>query len=404
MMGDSKHLRAAAVASAAAGLGAVAFLVLHRRRRRLPDAFSLSKVVRPCVLKAKPYVFPPRFEHAGTPVLLDANENPHGAPIDDPFLQQLSLERYPDPAQTELKQALARLRGCHPEQILVGVGSDEIIDLLIRITCTPGKDSIMVCSPTYAMYATFAAINDVGVVDASLEGGGQYQLQLGAIQKAMRPSVKLIFLCSPGNPTGRLLKRSDIEQVLTMATNAIVVVDEAYIDFALEGSCMSLLRESVYPNLVISQTLSKAWGLAGARIGVAFAPHDIIAIMDKVKAPFNLSILTEQTALRALKGEEVVQQKVHAILAERKRVATRLQQAPFFGPHAVLRVHESDANFLLVQIADAKTICHKMAKDDNVVVRYRGSMLHCEDCVRITIGTAAENEKMFEALRRAINL
>ena len=298
-------------------------VLLARRRRRLPARFDLQRLVRPCVLRLAPYTFPPRFGLAEAPVLLDANENPHGSTVE---ALDAALHRYPDPRQARLKAAIAGLRGCAPSQVVVGCGSDEIIDLLIRVTCEPGRDSILVCSPTYAMYQIFASVNDVSTVDVPLSAD-DYQLRVGAILQSLTPRVKLVFLCSPGNPTGRLLRRADIEAIAAAATGSLrcrqpllpppsatassslrrralsiaavpepalllpaaagslVVVDEAYVDFAPDeaaASCVPLVGRT--PNLVVSQTFSKAWGLAGARVGVAVAPEPLVSALDRVKA------------------------------------------------------------------------------------------------------------------------
>ena len=192
-------------------------VLLARRRRRLPARFDLQRLVRPCVLRLAPYTFPPRFGLAEAPVLLDANENPHGSTVE---ALDAALHRYPDPRQARLKAAIAGLRGCAPSQVVVGCGSDEIIDLLIRVTCEPGRDSILVCSPTYAMYQIFASVNDVSTVDVPLSAD-DYQLRVGAILQSLTPRVKLVFLCSPGNPTGRLLRRADIEAIAAAATGSL---------------------------------------------------------------------------------------------------------------------------------------------------------------------------------------
>jgi len=250
------------------------------------------------------------------------------------------------------------------------------------------------------MYSVFASINDVGVVDVPLTDDGDFQLRVDELCQKLTKTVKLIFLCSPGNPTSRLLQRRDVEAVAAKATGALVVVDEAYIDFALdqgvEASCMQLVSEGKYPNVVVSQTLSKAWGLAGARLGLGFACNDIVTIIDKLKAPFNLSVLAERVAIQALRNASVVKQRVQLVLKERERVKNEmLKMKP-----QVKNIYNSDANFLLVQIEQAEAVCAALAQRFNVLVRPRCSMLFCENCVRITIGTPGENDALLNALRK----
>jgi len=384
---------------------AVAAVLLQLQKRGKRDkSFSLENVIRPNILKAAPYHFPPRYEYKD-PVLLDANENPFGPPFDrgNDNIKRLHLERYPDPAQTELKAGVAKLRGVQADQILFGVGSDEVIDLLIRVCCEPGKDSILVCPPTYAMYRCFADLNDVSTVE--VPRNSDYSLQPEAVAKALTSRTKLIFLCSPGNPSSVLLDRAAVVEVLLAAqrTAALVVVDEAYIDFARaeDASIVSLLHDSRYPNLAVMQTFSKAWGMAGARFGMLFASKELISVMNKVKAPFNLSTLVEDAALQALKSASVVEERVKTILSERERVAKALL-SPDMLAKGVQEVKRSDANFLMVKVDNAKVVSVRMADDSNVTVRYRGAMLHCKDCIRITVGTKAENDAMLKALASAL--
>jgi len=335
---------------------------------------------------------------AMAPILLDANENPVGCTVGPEAALGVHLNRYPDPNQVQLKSAIAGLRGCRPSQLFIGVGSDEVIDLLIRATCTPGRDAILVCSPTYAMYQIFGEINDVATIDVPLSPL-DYQLRVPQIVAALTPRVKLLFLCSPGNPTSRLLRRADIEAVAAASTGALVVVDEAYIDYADQtDSCAGLVGQ--LPNVVVMQTFSKAWGLAGARVGVAIAPERLVSVVDRVKAPFNLSTLSEQATLRAISAAPTVRSQRDALLQERARVAAALA-GPAFA-HAVQRVVPSDANFVLVQMSRCKEVCEELGRVDHIVLRYRGGMLHCEDCVRISIGTEEENGRVLAALARAL--
>eukprot|EP00962_Isochrysis_galbana_P021710 scaffold6413_cov121-Isochrysis_galbana.AAC.12 len=248
-------------------------------------------------------------------------------------------------------------------------------------------------------YSIFASINDVRTVDVPLSPS-DFQLLLPALTAALTPQVKLIFLCSPGNPTSRLLRTADVEAVAAAATGALVVVDEAYIDYAPDAlSCAEMVGR--IPNLVVMQTFSKAWGLAGARVGFAMAPEALVAVVDRVKAPFNLSALAEEAATRAVAAADKVREQRDGLLLERTRVAAALR-APAFG-HAVRRVVPSDANFLLVQIDDCRAVCEQLGRA-GVVVRYRGDMLHCTECARVSVGTREENDTMLAALARAVGL
>lgn len=323
-------------------------------------------------------------------VLLDANENAYGAPVPN----NDTLERYPCPYQWGIREQVGKIRGVDKEEVFVGVGSDEAIDMVIRIFCVPGHDKICQCSPTYGMYAVSAATNDVGVVDVPLTT--DFQLDLPGLQQAVASEpIKVMFLCSPGNPSCVQLKRADLITVLQdQSYRGIVVVDEAYIDFAGPGaSVCELIRE--YPHLVVMQTMSKAWGLAGIRCGFAISAAPTIAIMNKVKAPYSVNKLTSSMALEALRSQEVFQQKLEQVLAERDRLRERLES--MVG--VVHRVLPSDANFLMFQIDNAEAVYKSMA-EGGVVVRYRGSCLHCDGCLRVTVGTPEENEtflKMLEA-------
>lgn len=359
----------------------------------LPERFRLESVVRPSVLRVKSYAFPPRFEYSD-PVLLDANESPYGPPCGDATLARLRAERYPDPRYGALKEAFAGLARVKAGQVLLGNGSDEVIDMLIRVFCSPGSDSILVCPPTYSMYGIFAEFNDVGVTEVPLTP--DFQLRPAEVVAALTPQTRLVFLCSPGNPTGNCLDREAMEEVLKAATGSVVVVDEAYADFQEGETALPLLAK--YPNLFVMRTMSKAWGLAGARVGVAFAGEELIATMNVVRSPFNVSSLAEDAALRALASADTVASNIRKTVAERERVAAELRSmAPKVG-----RVYPSDANFLLLRVPDAKAMAVKIASDSNIVVRYRGTMLHCQDCIRVTIGTPAENDQFLRALRAAL--
>lgn len=339
---------------------------------------DLQKLVRQNILSLKPYSSA-RDEFSGEAgVFLDANENPFG-----------DLNRYPDPHQQTLKDKLKDIKKLTSKQVFIGNGSDEVIDLLIRIFCNPSVDKIIVCPPTYGMYEVAANINDVMVLSVPLTQ--DFQLDTVALQQVISQSepntLKLIFLCTPNNPTGNSI--DNIEWVLANF-NGIVVVDEAYIDFSERTSFIEKL--ALYPNLVVVQTFSKAWGLAAARIGIAYASETIIALMQKVKPPYNVSSLNQEAALKALDNEHViVHQKAH-ILEQRTYLETSLSQLPI-----VKKVFPSDANFILIEVEDAdKLYEHLVIK--NIVVRNRNTII--KNCLRITIGTIVENQYLIEVLKR----
>lgn len=339
---------------------------------------DLQKLVRQNILSLKPYSSA-RDEFSGEAgVFLDANENPFG-----------DLNRYPDPHQQTLKDKLKDIKKLTSKQVFIGNGSDEVIDLLIRIFCNPSIDKIVVCPPTYGMYEVAANINDVMVLSVPLTQ--DFQLDTEALQQVISQSepntLKLIFLCTPNNPTGNSI--DNIEWVLANF-NGIVVVDEAYIDFSERTSFIEKL--ALYPNLVVVQTFSKAWGLAAARIGIAYASETIIALMQKVKPPYNVSSLNQEAALKALDNEHViVHQKAH-ILEQRTYLETSLSQLPI-----VKKVFPSDANFILIEVEDAdKLYEHLVIK--NIVVRNRNTII--KNCLRITIGTIVENQYLIEVLKR----
>jgi histidinol-phosphate aminotransferase len=339
---------------------------------------DLQKLVRQNILSLKPYSSA-RDEFSGEAgVFLDANENPFG-----------DLNRYPDPHQQTLKDKLKDIKKLTSKQVFIGNGSDEVIDLLIRIFCNPSIDKIVVCPPTYGMYEVAANINNVMVLSVPLTQ--DFQLDTEALQQVISQSepnkLKLIFLCTPNNPTGNSI--DNIEWVLANF-NGIVVVDEAYIDFSERTSFIEKLV--LYPNLVVVQTFSKAWGLAAARIGIAYASETIIALMQKVKPPYNVSSLNQEAALKALDNEHViVHQKAH-ILEQRTYLETSLSQLPI-----VKKVFPSDANFILIEVEDAdKLYEHLVIK--NIVVRNRNTII--KNCLRITIGTIVENQYLIEVLKR----
>ena len=344
-------------------------------------AFELDKLVRPNIKTLKPYSSA-KDEYTGdAKILLDANENSLGSPLTKWY------NRYPDPYQQKLKEKLAFVKQIAANQIFIGNGSDECIDILFRTFCEPGKDNIIVCPPTYPMYEVSANINDVQVQNAPLLS--DYQLNLAHIEQLVNDQTKIIWICSPNNPTGNSLDRIDIETILNHF-NGIVVVDEAYINFSKQKSFVQSLID--YPNLVVLQTLSKAWGLAGLRLGMCFASPQIIGYLNKVKAPYNINIVTQELALQAL--EEVGQVNDMIKLLVDMRIA--LAQVIASMPH-VIQVFPSDTNFILVKIPKARQL-YEYLLSHGIIVRDRSALELCEDSLRITVGTEQENTLLVDAM------
>jgi len=353
-------------------------------------------LARPNILALHPYRCARDDYSSG--VLLDANENalgPTSLPTNslDPYDNSLTLERYPCPYQVPLKERYGKYRGgIAPEQIFVGVGSDEAIDLLIRIFCVPGKDSIMITPPTYGMYKVCANVNDVEIVKCPLTPS--FDLRIEEMLAHANENVKLMFVCSPGNPTAKAIPLSDVEKLANSDYQGIIVVDEAYVDFSTVGSATSLVNK--YPNVVVLQTLSKAFGLAGIRLGFCIGPADIIQLMNNVKAPYNVNSLTSEVAINAMKNIDTLDKNVKELLADRDVVAGKLNELDF-----VTKVYPSDSNFLLFRVKNKAQEMYKLMADRGVVTRYRGNELHCDECIRVTIGKKEENEKFLEALQKA---
>jgi len=344
-------------------------------------AFELENLVRPNIKTLKPYSSA-KDEYTGeAKILLDANENSLGSPLTKWY------NRYPDPYQQKLKEKLAFIKQIEANQIFIGNGSDECIDILFRTFCEPGKDNIIICPPTYPMYEVSANINDIEIQKAPLLS--DYQLNLAHIEQLVNVHTKIIWICSPNNPTGNSLDRIDIETILNHF-DGIVVVDEAYINFSKQKSFVQSLID--YPNLVVLQTLSKAWGLAGLRIGMCFANPGIIGYMNKVKAPYNINIVTQELALQAL--EEVGQVNDMIKLLVDMRIA--LAEVIASMPH-VIQVFSSDTNFLFVKIPQARKLYeHLLTK--GIIVRDRSNLELCEDSLRITVGTEQENTELVVAM------
>lgn len=339
--------------------------------------FNLKNVIRENILYLQPYASA-RDEFSGRDgVFLDANENPFG-----------SLSRYPDPYQIELKQKLSELKDVSINNIFVGNGSDEVIDLAFRIFCNPGKDRTLIFSPTYGMYEVTAAINDVELIKIPLNQ--YFQIDTEIVKKYITNSnLKLIFICSPNNPTGNSVNPKDIEFILNNF-NGIVMIDEAYIDFSPSNSWIKRLE--LFPNLIVSQTFSKAWGLASARVGIAYANEDVIDIFNKVKPPYNVSKLNQQAAIDALSNLSEFEKNKQIILSEKEKLKDELLQLAL-----VKKVYSSDANFLLVEVTNTNIIYQKLISQ-KIITRNINSVIN--NCIRISVGTPKENVALLIALKK----
>ncbi|KAL2107391.1 hypothetical protein VUR80DRAFT_5287 [Thermomyces stellatus] len=389
-------------------------------------AFNLETCARPNILALVPYrCARDDYKDDGTNILLDANENAYGpplspAPTSGPLSQSdfLGLHRYPDPHQAALKQKLCALRNTHhhtdktltPENLFVGVGSDEAIDAVLRAFCVPGKDRILTCPPTYGMYSVSAQVNDVSLVKVPLLPAPDFGLDVDAILSTLSDErdIKVIYLCSPGNPTGTSLAKEDIARILQHPTwNGIVVIDEAYVDFAPDGTS---LAEWVleWPNLVVMQTLSKAFGMAGIRLGAAFSAPPVASLLNNLKAPYNISSPTSALATYAVTdGLLEMRSRRDNLLRQRERLVEELPKIPGVGR----RRGGLDANFLLYEMVNAKGepdnavalgVYEKLAETKGVVVRFRGKEHGCLGCLRITVGTEDEVSRFLTALKSAL--
>ncbi|HVK48221.1 MAG TPA: histidinol-phosphate transaminase [Pseudobacter sp.] len=345
-------------------------------------SFNLDDLLRPNIKNLVPYSSA-RDEFKGeASIFLDANENSYGSPLTKWY------NRYPDPLQHKVKEKLSEVKGVPASNIFIGNGSDECIDILIRAFCEPGKDNIIICPPTYGMYEVSANINDVYIKKVPLTA--EFQLDLPAIEEAVDDNTKIIFICSPNNPTGNTLNCEDVEVVLNNYWG-IVAIDEAYINFSRFRSFTQEMED--YPNLVVMQTLSKAWGLAALRIGLGFASEPIINVMNKVKPPYNINQASQDLALKALEEVGMVNDMIREIVTQRAVLETELAKLPI-----VQKIYPSDANFLLVRVTDAKAIYNYLL-GKGVVVRDRSSVTLCEGCLRITVGTEAENKALLAYLQ-----
>lgn len=344
--------------------------------------FDINNILRPNIKNLVPYSSA-RDEFKGeASVYLDANENAYGSPL------QQSYNRYPDPLQYQVKKRLSEIKGVPPRNIFLGNGSDEAIDILYRSFCNPGVDNVIIVPPTYGMYEVSANINDVELRRVPLTP--EYQLNLEGIAEQIDERTKMIFICSPNNPTGNSINRPDVETLLANF-NGLVIVDEAYINFSRQKTFIQELTE--YANLVVLQTLSKAWGLAGLRVGMAFASEEIIEVMNKVKPPYNINEASQQLALQALQNIDQVNAWIKETLSERDKLVLQLKNYDF-----VLDIYPSDANFILVKTTDPRGIYNYLVQN-GIIVRDRSKVELCEGSLRITIGTPEENAKLIKSLQ-----
>ena len=342
---------------------------------------DINLLIRENIRKLIPYASA-RDEFSGSAhIFLDANENSLGSPISPAY------NRYPDPHQVKIKERLTEIKGLLPQHIFLGNGSDECIDLLYRAFCNPGLDNVIIHPPTYGMYEVSAHIHDVEVRRAPLTRN--FELDLDAIENLVDDKTKIIWICSPNNPTGNAFSRRDIEMILNNF-DGLVVIDEAYVNFSRQQSFIRELTE--YPNLVVLQTLSKAWGLAGLRLGMAFASDLIIDVLNRIKPPYNIGQATQDIVLQALHGTARVNEMIKEIVQMRNELADQIGRLS-----SVLNVYPSEANFLLVKIKDSRVVYESLL-ELGIVVRDRSSAPGCSDCLRITVGTKEQNDKLLTIL------
>lgn len=340
--------------------------------------FDIEKLVRKNILDLKPYSSA-RDEFSGAEgVFLDANENPFG-----------SWNRYPDPYQKELKNEISKIKNIDSDSLFLGNGSDEVIDLLFRVFTNPGKDQALTFTPTYGMYEVAANINDVELLQIPLDENFQVSIDENLQKTLQNEDLKLVFICSPNNPTGNLIQQEAVDFILKNFSG-IVVVDEAYIDFADQESWISKLKN--YPNLLVMQTFSKYWGMAGLRVGMAFSNPEIISLLNKVKPPYNISSLNQEAVLKTLKSASEINIQLELILKQREQVISALTDLEM-----VKKIYPTDANFLLAEVDNANELYDYLV-NEKVIIRNRNSVV--KNCVRITIGTPEENKKLIETLQK----
>ena len=340
----------------------------------------IENLIRENIKSLKPYSSArEEFKNsASNLVYLDANENPFDT----------GLNRYPDPQQNLVKAALAKIKNVSREQLLLGNGSDEVLDLIFRVFCEPKVDTVIALPPTYGMYEVLANTNDVGLIKISLLDN--YQPNVDEILKAQNSQTKLLFLCSPNNPTANSFNADKIETLIKKFTG-IVVIDEAYIDFSSQESWIRRLNE--FPNLIVIQTLSKAYGLAGIRLGACYSSTKIISVLNKIKPPYNVNQLTQQTALKALQNSIKTNNEIAIIISERNQLIIDLEEISF-----IVKVYPSDANFLLVKVDNA-IVRYNQLVEHKIIVRNRTNLPLCENCLRFTVGTKEENKKLMNTLK-----
>ncbi|KAJ3411835.1 histidinol-phosphate transaminase [Chytridiales sp. JEL 0842] len=382
--------------------------------------FELERAVRPNILALKAYRC--ARDDYSTGILLDANENSFGPAVKsgsiikvpaDASYTDTHLERYPDPYQKEIKDLLASYRGLpSAAHFFLGVGSDESIDIIIRVFCVPSQDKILICPPTYGMYSVCAQINDAGIVKVPLNvENGAFSLNVPNVTILENPSIKVIFLCSPGNPTGTMLSHADIKEILEFESyKGVVVVDEAYIDFCADGSSTAPWVLN-HPNLIVIQTLSKSFGLAGIRLGIAISSPEIADIFNKTKAPYNISTTTSLIARSALSPDGISTMKAHITMIKNERVKL-IEELNKIGRVGKI-LGGNDANFVVAQFVDANgqpdndlafKLYKNLAESEGVVVRFRGTEIGCEGCLRITVGTVEENKELLKRIHKSLAL
>jgi histidinol-phosphate aminotransferase len=389
--------------------------IITSKKTQSKSNFDLQKLIRPNILTLKAYSsardeykksdieatkIDENFEKPA-PIFLDANENALGSPLSE--MVQIDYNRYPDPHQRDIKRQLSRLKDVNENQIFVGNGSDEAIDLLFRIFCIPSKDNVIVCPPTYGMYSVSATINDVEVRKTLLTT--DFQLDLEGIKKQIDAYTKLIFVCSPNNPTGNLIDKNDIKELCSFF-DGIVVVDEAYIDFAENVKEASFVSElDNFPNLVVLQTLSKAWGMAGVRLGMAFGSAEIMEYYKRTKPPYNVNMLTQKIVLKALYLPQNVEQAIQVLNFEREKLIEELRSTTNKESRFsfIEKIYPSDTNFILIKLKDStkvEEVYNFLISQNEIVVRNRSKEPLCEGCLRITVGTPEENELLLSTLGR----
>jgi len=348
----------------------------------MANTINIQKLVRYNVTRLSPYASA-RDDFSGEAfVWLDANENPFPT----------GYNRYPDPWQRELKEALSEVKEVPPETIFIGNGSDEVLDLLFRAFCEPRLDNVVTIRPSYGMYRVLAEINDVQCREADLKA--DFSLNPEKVLSLTDANTKLILLCSPNNPTGNAFDPDAVETIL-LNTRALVVVDEAYADFSEKPGWLEKL--SLFPNLVVVQTLSKAWGMAALRLGLGFAGKEIVEVLNRIKPPYNVNLLSQQEALKRLEQPQKVKEQIAVIRQEKEKMRQALETLP-----GIKKIFPSDANFLLVEMKNAMEVYRKLLKE-GIVVRNRSGILHCASCLRITLGTPEENERLLFELKNILH-